>query len=178
MNMIQDFDSHAIATNGHSQNEIGKVLRGTQVAGSASSYIDRQSVGFGFHLIYTFKDEEYADDFSEAMFQSLWKVGKIYELGKDGEGLYDNPFIYIGIENEEGVLRKYVTEVNASDDISHLEILSRDFSGKTDKGRDVYEVKVKYESRLVNMEDETDVLYLKDGIATLKVPNFSQENAN
>ena len=176
VNIIKDSDSHAVATNGFSKNETSKVLRGTQVAGSASSYVDQQIVGLSFHLIYTFKDDKYADTFTEDMFQSLWAEGRTHKLGKEGEGLFDNSFIYIGLLNEEGVLQKYVTEVNASDDNSNLEIISRQFSAKTDEGRDVYEVTVKYESRLVNMDDENDVLYLKDGIATLKVPNFSQEN--
>lgn len=178
VDIIQSSDSHAIATNGHTHNDASKILTGTQVAGSASSFVNKQSAGFSFYLKYSFRDGDYSDDFSEAMFQSLWKVGKIYKLGMEGEEYYQNPYIYVGLINEQGILQKYVTEVNASNDNNQLEIISREYAGKTDKGRDVYEVKVKYESRLVNLEDENDVLYLKNGEATLKVPNFSQENAN
>lgn len=171
----QDWNSRAIIRNGYSHSDGAKKLRGTYVAGCLSSLVDKQTEGFEFHLIYTFSEEEYKDEFTNKMFKSLWYEGKIHKLGINGEDLFDNPFIYIGIKNEEGELQKYVTEVNASDDNSHLEITSMEYAGKGNKDRDIYEVKVKYESRLVNMDDETDVIYLKDGLATLKVSNFGND---
>lgn len=175
VDLIQDLDTHAVNSNGFTKSENAKVLRGTYVAGSAANYIKGEFAGFSLHIKYTFRENDYSDDFTDAMFKSLWYEGAIHELGMEGEGLYENPFIYIGLINEEGILQKYVTERNASDDNSQLEILSMELIGKSDKGRDVYEVEVEFESRLVNMEDETDVLYLKNGSATLKVSNFSQD---
>lgn len=172
---ILDMDSRAVNSNGFIKSEYSNALSGTYVAGSASSYLDKTIVGFSFHIKYNFLKEEQSHDFTDAMFQSLWYEGAVHKLGMEGEDLFDNSFIYIGMINAEGVLQKYVTEVNASDDNSQLEIISKEFAGKSNKGRDVYEVKVNFQSRLVNMDDETDIIFLKDGLATLKVTNFSQE---
>lgn len=172
---IEELKSLAVNTNGFSKSESTKTLRGTYVAGSSSEFLNGEIVGFSFHIKYEFGADDYNDDFTDEMFKTLWHEGAIHELGMEGEGLYENPFIYIGIANEEGQLQKYVTRRNASDDNSQLEILTMEYAGQSDNGRDVYEVEVEFESRLVNMKDETDVLYLKNGSATLKVANFSQD---
>ncbi len=110
INMIQDLDTHAVASNGHNGTDGKSFIKGTQVAGSASKYIDRKSVGFSFYLSYHFTGDEYEDGFSESIFQSLWKVGKVYDLGKEDEEYYENPYVYIGMENEKGILKQYVTK--------------------------------------------------------------------
>ena len=175
IDFIQDMEAHAVVSNGYSSNEASKSIRGTYVAGSTSTHVDGIAVGFKFHLIYNFKVDGEEVEFTDGMFHELWSEGSVHELGKEGEGLYENPFIYIGLLQEDGSVKKYVTQVNLPDEKSELEVISKEYYDQTEGGRDVYLVKVLFNSNMVNMDDETDFINIKDGVAMLKVPNFSQE---
>ena len=178
IDFIQDLDAHAVVSNGYSSNEATESIRGTYVAGSTSTHVDGTAVGFKFHLIYNHKFDGEEVDFTDDLFHELWSEGAVHHLGKEGEGLYDNPFIYVGLLQEDGSVKKYVTQIIFPDDESQLEVISKEYQDQTENGRDVYLVKVLFNSSMVNMDDETDIIAVKDGIAILKVPNFSQEKTN
>ena len=109
------------------------------------------------------------------MFHTLWYEGAVHKLGSVGGTWFDHSFIYVGLLQEDGTLKKYVSHIETEEDDSSLEVLSRVLIGKSEKERDVYEVKIAFESSMINMDDETDIIYVKNGTATLKIANFSQD---
>lgn len=171
--IFPDNDADIVSSSGFSLAKKDQRLSVAHAPGCSTSNLGGPNQEFRFHNLGEFDFEDVEGSFTNAMFETLWENGKTYLLGKNGGTIYSSSILYIRIKSAEGGIKEYVTEINSSDETNRLEILSMDLVGEDELGHDVYEVKISCQSRMVNKEDATDVVYLKDGRATLKVVNFA-----
>lgn len=172
LDQLQFTQTPAITTHTITKPDGSKVFRGTQITGSMIKNNNQWTMGMELHFHYSFEGDMYAESFSNEMFEALWSEGMIHKLGVGGSEFLEESFLTVAIENEHGKMNEYITEVNASNDGSQIEIIARNYTGKNAKGQAIYEIVVGFSSRMVNKNDPMDIIYIKNGKATLKVPSY------